>query len=181
MTTHAKILLVAASAAAMLALPAAASAQAPRALTVTLATQSSSGVAGSATLTDIGGGRTRVEVRVSTGGNPNMPGHFHEGTCANLNPAPKITLTSVQNGTSTTEVNATIASILAAPHAINLHKSPQELPVYTACGNVVAGAAAFPATGAGPTGTALPAVLAAGLASASAAGAAVVALRRRFR
>ncbi len=174
MTKKTRVLILAAGVAATMALPAVASAQA-RPTTVNLAVQNASGVAGSATLTDIGGGRTRVEVRVSTGGNTNMPAHIHEGTCATLNPAPKYPLTNVANGTSTTEVNAAIASITASPHAINLHKSPTEASIYTACGNIVAGATALPATG-GPASAAVPALAAL---STALTGFAAFALRRR--
>ena len=174
MTKKTRVLILAAGVAATMALPAVASAQA-RPTTVNLAVQNASGVAGSATLTDIGGGRTRVEVRVSTGGNTNMPAHIHEGTCATLNPAPKYPLTNVANGTSTTEVSATIASITASPHAINLHKSPTEASVYVSCGNVVAGATALPATGS-PVSAAVPALAAIGAALAGLAG---IALRKR--
>ena len=175
MTKGTRVLMLAAGLSATLALPAAVSAQAARPVSVQLAVQNASGVSGTAMLTDIGNGRTRVDVRVSTGGNTNMPAHIHDGTCANLNPSPRIPLTNVMNGTSTTEVNATIASILATPSAINLHKSPQEASVYVACGNVVAGAAALPATG-GPASAAVPALAALGTAMA---GLAALALRRR--
>ena len=70
--------------------------------TVNLATQNNSGVSGTATLTDLGGGRTRVEVTVNGADAGPQPAHIHEGTCANLNPAPKFPLTSITNGTSTT-------------------------------------------------------------------------------
>jgi hypothetical protein len=166
---------VAFAAALLTALPAVAHAQAVRPLTVNLTVQNASGVAGSATLTDIGGGRTRVEVRVSAAGNTNMPAHIHDGTCATLNPAPKLPLTNVTDGTSTTEVNATIATLTAAPHAINLHKSPTESAVYVSCGNVVAGATALPATG-GPASAGLPVLAAFGAMFVSLAG---IALRRR--
>ncbi len=175
MTKTTRILMATAGLSTTLLLPAAVSAQAMRPMTVQLMTQNNSGVMGTATLTDIGGGRTRVEVRVTPGGNPNQPAHIHEGTCATLNPAPKIPLNNVMNGTSTTEVNATIPTIMSMQHAINLHKSPQEASIYTACGNIVAGASALPATG-GPTGVALPALAAL---STALTGLAVFALRRR--
>jgi LPXTG-motif cell wall-anchored protein len=175
MTKTTRILMAAAGLSTTLLVPAIASAQAARPMTVALMTQNNSGVMGTATLTDIGGGRTRVEVRVSAAGNTNMPAHIHEGTCATLNPAPKIPLNNVMNGTSTSEVNATIPTILSMQHAINLHKSPQEASVYVACGNVVAGATALPATG-GPAGAAVPALAAL---STALTGLAAVALRRR--
>ena len=107
--------------------------------TVNLETQNASGISGTATLTDLGGGRTRVEVRVNGAGAGPQPAHIHEGSCANLNPAPKFPLTSITNGASTTEVNASVQQIMSAQHAINLHKSPQEASVYVACGNVMMG------------------------------------------
>jgi hypothetical protein len=172
-----RLLLALAGLAAMAALPAVAGAQAPRTVTVNLATQNNSGVAGTATLTDLGGGRTQVVVRVSTGGNTTMPAHIHEGTCATLNPTPKYPLNTVMNGTSTSEVNVSIADLLAAPYAINLHKSPQEASVYVACGNVtVAGAMALPRTGGGPRDL-LPFAAGAG---AVVAGAAALVVRRRL-
>jgi hypothetical protein len=35
-------------------------------------------------------------------------------------------------------VNASIAAVLAQPHAINAHKSAHEASVYVACGNIAA-------------------------------------------
>lgn len=113
---------------------------AQQSLTVNLAAQGGSGVSGTATLTDIGGGRTRVVVRVSTGGNPNMPAHIHDGRCPAVG-AVVYPLQNPMNGSSTTEVNASLASLLAGTFAINLHKSPQEVPIYVSCGNVVVAAA----------------------------------------
>jgi LPXTG-motif cell wall-anchored protein len=150
-----------------------------RTVTVQLTAQSGSGVTGTATLTDIGGGRTRVAIRL-TPATGDRPAHIHAGTCANLNPAPEFPLANVQNGTSTTEVNAALATIQNAQRAINLHQSPQEVATYVACGNIqVAGTqppnvppqlpgtpaqvpAALPATG--DAATALPLAVAGGLA-----------------
>lgn len=126
-------------------LPGAAVAQ--QAVTVQLQPQSGSGISGTATLTAMGN-QTRVVVNVTGAGAGPQPAHIHEGTCANLNPAPKYPLTSVMNGTSETVVNAPLSELQATPMAINLHKSPQEVPVYVACGNIplaAARAAAQPA------------------------------------
>jgi hypothetical protein len=102
---------------------------------VNLSSQNNSGLSGTATLTDLGGGRTRVELKVS-GPEGDYPAHVHMGTCANLNPAPQYPLANVTGGTSTTEINASLQSIQQSPHAINLHKSAQDLPTYVACGDV---------------------------------------------
>ena len=120
--------------------PSLAAAQTPS-VTVTLAPQNNSGLSGTASLTDLGGGRTRVELKLS-GPDGDYPAHVHMGTCANLDPAPQYPLANVRGGTSTTEINASLSSIQQSPHAINLHKSAQDLATYVACGDIQTGAAA---------------------------------------
>ena len=44
----------------------------------------SSGVSGTVTLTDVGGGRTRIEVQVDPAGNLDMPSHIHPGVCGDM-------------------------------------------------------------------------------------------------
>jgi hypothetical protein len=179
MTKTTRLLVALAGLAGLLAMPAAASAQAPRTLTVNLQAAMSggdprSGVNGTATLTDIGGGRTRVDIRVTVGpgGSANMPGHVHAGRCPNVG-AVVHPLNNVMNGASTTEINASIADLLAGTFAINLHRSPQEANVWVSCGNVVA--VGLPATG-HPGLPALPLLAGSG---ALLAGAAAVIVRRR--
>lgn len=125
-------------------------------VTVQLSAQNNSGETGTAELTDMGGGQTKVVITLT--GAPSgvaQPAHIHEGTCANLNPTPKYPLTSVQGGKSETTVNVSLTDLMAKPFAINVHKSAQEIPVYVACGNIPTQAAGGttpsspPATGAG--------------------------------
>lgn len=138
-------------------LPDTASAQ--QAVTVNLGAGRDEGrMTGTATLTDLGGGRTRVVVRVSPVVNPNMPAHIHADRCPGVE-AVVFPLTNVMNGESTTEVNASLADIMARGKAINLHRSPQEVPIYVACGNLPTSAAApaqmpgaLPRTGEGEFG-----------------------------
>jgi LPXTG-motif cell wall-anchored protein len=116
--------------------------EAQQSITVNLTAQNDSGQTGTAVLTPEGAG-TKVVVTLSNAPGPH-PAHIHSGSC----PTPGAVvypLTSVANGQSETTVAASIADILRAPHAINVHKSPQEIPVYTACGDVTAAAAAAPA------------------------------------
>lgn len=105
--------------------------------TIKLNPQNDSGQAGTAVLTPLAGGKTEVTIKVA---NPPsgvaQPAHVHDGTCENLNKAPKYGLTSVMNGTSTTVVNVDIATMMKTPHAINVHKSGPEAAVYVACGNI---------------------------------------------
>ena len=120
-------------------------------LVIALGEQNNSGQVGMATLTDNGDGTTRVVVETTGAPTGPQPIHIHEGTCAGLNPAVKYPLTSLVNGRSETTVAVALATLLATPHAINAHKSPQEAAVYVACGDIVAlpapaSAAAAPAS-----------------------------------
>lgn len=159
-----------------------ASAGAQQPITVQFSAQSNSGMSGTAVLTPMGS-QTKVTLNLQGGtAGVAMPAHIHPGTCATLDPKPAYPLTNVQNGMSETTVNVSIDQIRAAPHAINVHKSPQEASVYVACANLPTGGAAaapasMPRTGAGG-GAGLPIELALGAAILLAAGGAV-ALRRR--
>ncbi len=102
-------------------------------VTLDLVSQNNSGISGTATLTDLGGGQMRVEIRVTGAEAGPQPAHIHGGNCAQLDPAPRFSLTPVTNGVSTTDVEGTLQQVTAAPHAIHLHKSPEELPIYVAC------------------------------------------------
>lgn len=103
---------------------------------LTLRTLNDSGVTGTVTFVDAGGGRTRVEVQVDPAGNPDMPAHIHPGTCDNLTPQPKFPLENVREGGSTTEVPATIAELFAGSLALNVHRSNDDLGTYTACADL---------------------------------------------
>ena len=123
-----------------------------------LASQNNSGVAGSATITDVGGGKLKVDISATGSGAGPQPAHIHEGNCAQLNPAPKFALTDVRNGASTTTVDGSLQALTASPHAIHMHKSPDELPVYVACADIRANAA--PAAQGARPGTLPPAGIA---------------------
>jgi hypothetical protein len=100
---------------------------------VQLKTLNDSGVTGAVTLTDLGGGQTRVDVAVAPGGNLDMPAHIHPGTCENLIPQPTHPLQNVVNGVSTTTVRATLDELTGGGLAVNLHRSNDDLGTYTAC------------------------------------------------
>jgi len=123
------------------------STQAQQTVTVNLTAQNDSGQAGTVILTSEGSG-TKVVVTLSNAPGPH-PAHIHTGSCPTPG-AVVFPLTSVTNGRSETTVAASIADILRAPHAINVHKSPQEIPVYTSCGNVTAAGAPAAAPAAAP-------------------------------
>jgi Cu/Zn superoxide dismutase len=118
-------------------------------LSLTLTTQNNSGITGTVTLTDLGGGKTRVATQVSGAGAGPEPSHIHPGSCAQLNPTPAYTLSNVVNGSSTTDIDASLETLTASPFAVHLHKSQDELTVYVACADIAGAArpATLPRTG----------------------------------
>jgi LPXTG-motif cell wall-anchored protein len=130
--------------------------EAQQSVMINLSPQNDSGQSGTAVLTPDGSG-TKVVITLSNAPGPH-PAHIHAGSC----PTPgdvTFPLTSVVDGKSETTVATTIADLMRSPTAINVHKSPQEIPFYTACGNISAAAAAAPA--AQPSPAAKPAAPAA--------------------
>ena len=115
-----------------LVLPACAASQA-ESRTLELTTLNDSGVTGSAVLTDLGDGTTRVEVDVDPAGHPDMPAHIHPGTCADLVPQPLYPLENVIDGQSETVVEASLDELFTGDLALNLHISSQDFGTYTAC------------------------------------------------
>lgn len=92
-----------------------------------------SGVIGSVTMTAIDEQRTRVEIAVNPAGHASMPAHIHPGTCDELVPQPKYPLENVVDGASVTEVPAPLDELLRGGVALNIHRSNEEMQVYTAC------------------------------------------------
>jgi len=117
---------------ALTALMGCAPAAAPAARTVTLQTLNDSGVTGTVTFAALGD-KTSVEIAVDPGANPDMPAHIHPGTCDNLTPQPKFPLENVLNGSSKTDVPASIDELFAGDLAVNIHRSNDDLKTYTAC------------------------------------------------
>ena len=72
------------------------------------------------------------------------PTHIHAGTCDDLDPNTKYPLTNIELnttelvGTSDSVVDVPLDELLASPHLILIHKSPEDLKTYYACGNIVA-------------------------------------------
>ena len=104
--------------------------------TIELKTLNASGVSGQAVLTDLGNGRTRVDIQVKAAGHPDMPSHVHPGTCANLVPQPRYPLESVKQGSASTEIPVGLAELLQQSAVVMTHKSNDEMAVYTSCGEI---------------------------------------------
>lgn len=105
--------------------------------TVELETLNDSGVTGTAVLTDLGDGTTRVEVNVDPAGYPDMPAHIHPGTCTDLVPQPLYPLQNVVDGASETVVPATLEDLFVGGLALNVHASNEDMGTYTACANLI--------------------------------------------
>src|SRR5215212_5236458 len=109
---------------------------------VTFTELNDSGLSGMAELT---ARRQRTEVSMQINGVVGEnPTHIHTGTCDDLDPNPKYPLNNVELnttelvGTSDTVVDVPLDELLSTPHLILIHKSPEELNTYYACGNIVA-------------------------------------------
>ena len=96
-----------------------------------------SGITGTALLRAVDADKFEVELHVNGAGAGPLPAHIHEGACADLNPVPQIPLRDVTNGASATELDGSLQQLAASPHAIFLHRSPQELPIFVGCADIV--------------------------------------------
>ena len=118
-------------------------AQTKKVVRITLIDENGSGEDGSAQLTDLGDGTTRVELlMLNAPEGAEQPAHIHKGTCTTLDPKPAYPLETVKEGKSTTIVKVTLADLTKEKYAINVHKSAAEASIYVSCGNLPSGAAA---------------------------------------
>lgn len=104
-------------------------------VTVDLSEVDGSGVSGTATLTEEDG---QTMVDISLDGTPEggvHPVHIHAGTCDDLGDV-VFPLEDVEEGMSSSTVDASIDDIMAAQHSINVHLSADEISVYVACGEI---------------------------------------------
>src|SRR5436190_1865945 len=93
-------------------------------ITIQIGEQNGSGESGTAKLTPLDGGKTKVEIKLK--GEPKklaQPAHIHDGGCASLDPKPKHGLENVVKGKSTTVVPASLQELVDGKTAINVHKS----------------------------------------------------------
>ena len=102
-------------------------------VTVQLGEQNKSGEAGTATITP-NGNKTQVVLQLKGAPAAAQPAHIHDGTCASLDPKPRIPLQNVTDGKSTTTLDMPMSAVMKG--AINVHKSMSDIKTYVACGDL---------------------------------------------
>lgn len=106
-------------------------------VTLALSEQNDSGISGAATLTVLEEGGTQVTLDLS--GAPEdfaQPAHIHSGSCADIGGI-SYPLESPVNGQSVTMIDVSLDTLMSElPLALNVHKSPEELEIYVACGDL---------------------------------------------
>lgn len=105
-------------------------------VTVNLSSQNASGESGTVTLTPQGD-KTQVAIKLT--GAPagtQQPAHIHDGSCASLDPKPRVPLQNVVDGKSTTTLDMKLGDIMSKGGAINVHKSAADVKTYVACGDM---------------------------------------------
>lgn len=119
-------------------------------VSVVMKAQRNSGMSGTATLEDLGNGKTKVSILLSGKITTTPePAHIHVGTCAK--PGDVVyPLTNVVSGKSETVLDASLATVIARGTLINVHKSAQEASVYVACGEWGSASAVSPTPTAKP-------------------------------
>jgi hypothetical protein len=104
-------------------------------VTVNLSAQNASGETGTATLTPQGN-KTQVVIKLAGAPEAAQPAHIHDGTCAKLDPKPRVPLQNVVGGNSTTTLDMKLSDIMSKGGAINVHKSAADVKTYVACGDM---------------------------------------------
>jgi hypothetical protein len=114
--------------------PAATEAAGGEAVTIDLTEQSGSGQSGTATL-EPADGMVRVTIELENPPADPQPAHIHSGTCPDVGDVVH-PLTNVENGSSETEVAASLEELQAGEFAVNVHQSEADIGTYVACGDI---------------------------------------------
>jgi Cu/Zn superoxide dismutase len=107
-------------------------------VTVTMNALNGSGQSGTATIAR--GKPGNLTVTIDLNGEPagaSEPAHIHPGSCADLNPIPKVVLSPVVDGRSVTTIAAPTSN--PGARAIVVHKGTgADMKTYVACGDIPA-------------------------------------------
>jgi len=95
--------------------------------TVVLAESGTSGISGTATLSDAGGGQTLVVVKVDANHQIDMPTAITRGTCSAFDTSTVDELNDTRDGAGTTTINVALDELLKSPHGIHRAAAPYEL------------------------------------------------------
>lgn len=105
-------------------------------IVISIKSQNDSGQLGTARLEGMADNKTKVILELTGGSFNQQPAHIHIGSCPNPGTV-KYPLTDLESGRSETIVNTDLESMVkSGALAINVHKSEQEISVYTACGDL---------------------------------------------
>ena len=96
-----------------------------------------------------GGSSTRAGIQETDTGDGPYPAHIHAGTCDELGDVahplseaahpegdPQGSEPTLRVFSSTTTIPVTLEDLLMAPHALNVHKSADDIGTYVACGDL---------------------------------------------
>lgn len=108
------------------------------ALMLELMEQNGSGQSGTATLTTVGDGRTRIVLELANAGQVAQPAHVHPGACDDLGP-PVAGLESLVDGRSATIVPLSLSELQAGGLVVHAHKSDAEFEISVACAPIPEG------------------------------------------
>jgi ABC-type phosphate transport system substrate-binding protein len=103
--------------------------------TVTLAAVGSSGVFGTATLSDAGGGQTQVVIKVEANLNRDMPTVVTAGSCAKFDETTLYELNDTRDGAATTIIPVALAALIQSPHEVHLVAGGEDFTAM-ACGDI---------------------------------------------
>jgi hypothetical protein len=109
----------------------------PATLELQLEEQSGSGQSGSATLTEVDGGKTRIVIELSNPPAQQQPSHVHPGSCDDLGP-PVAGLSNVVDGQAETVVDMSLDELRTGELVVHAHKSAQEYDTSVACARIPA-------------------------------------------
>lgn len=111
-------------------------------ITIPLATQNNSGQTGTAVLTDLGNGKTLVQVTVNGApADASEPLLIHKGKCEPTRAEQLYPLSDLKNGTSSTTLDTPLRALMSGEFTINGRKSLQQYDAYVLCGGIPSPAA----------------------------------------